>query len=59
MRADELSAAELEAWRQVQEAEQALEIAQLNLWAITDQQGRPQRGHLRVIEGDEPCDPRR
>lgn len=59
MRTDELTPAELEAWREVQEAEQALELAQLRLWTVTDQQGRRERGHLRVIDGGQPCEARR
>lgn len=59
MLSDELTPEEQEAWREVQEAELALELAQLHLWTITDQQRRPGRGHLRAIDGGEPCDPRR
>lgn len=56
---DQLTPAEQEAWREVQEAELALELAQLRWWMLTDQQGRPERGHLRVIDGGVPCDARR
>jgi hypothetical protein len=59
MRTDELTPAKLEAWREVQEAEQALELAQLRLWTVTDQQGRPERGHLRLIDGGQSCEARR
>jgi hypothetical protein len=56
---DELTPAEQEAWREVQEAELALELAQLRWWTVTDQQRRPGRGHLRVIDGGVPCDAHR
>ncbi len=56
---DELTSAEQEAWREVQEAERALELAQLRLWTVSDQQRRPERGHLRVIDGGAPCDAHR
>lgn len=56
---DELTPAEQEAWKEVHEAELALELAQLRLWTVSDQQRRPERGHLRVIDGGEPCDARR
>lgn len=59
MLSDKLTPAEQEAWREVQEAELALELAQLRLWTVTDQQARPERGHLRVIDGGVPCDARR
>jgi hypothetical protein len=48
---DKPTPAEQEAWDQVQEAELALELAQLHLWTVSDQQRQPGRGHLRVIEG--------
>lgn len=59
MFSDKLTPAEQEAWREVQEAEQALELAQLRLWTVTDQESRRGRGHLRVIDGGQPCKPRR
>lgn len=58
MLSDKLTPAEQEAWREVQEAEQALKLAQLRLWAVTDQQDRRERGHLHVIDGGVPCDVR-
>jgi hypothetical protein len=59
MLSDELTPAEQEAWREVREAEQALELAQLRLWTITSQQGRRERRHLHVIDGGMACDVRR
>jgi len=59
MLSDELTPAEQEAWREVQEAERALELAQLRLWTVANQERRRERGHLRVIEGGEPCEARR
>jgi hypothetical protein len=59
MYADDLTPAEQEAWDEVQEAELALELAQLRLWTVTDEQRRPARGHLRVIDGGKSCDSRR
>jgi hypothetical protein len=59
MLSDELTPAEQEAWDEVREAELALELAQLRLWTVTDQERRPARGHLRVIDGGEACDSRR
>ncbi len=59
MLSDELTPAEQEAWREVQEAERALELAQLRLWVVTDQQNRRERGHLHVIDGGAACDARR
>jgi hypothetical protein len=56
---DDLTPAEQEAWEEVQEAEQALELAQLRWWTVTDQQRRPARGHLRMIDGGKSCDRRR
>jgi hypothetical protein len=59
MPSDELTPAEQEAWKEVHEAEQALELAQLRLWIVTDEQGRRERGHLHVIDGGVACDARR
>jgi hypothetical protein len=59
MYADDLTPAEQEAWDEVREAELALELAQLHWWTVTYEQRRPVRGHLRVIDGGQPCDGRR
>ena len=59
MAPNEVTPAELEAWRELHEAERALELAQLRLWTIMDQARRREHGHLRVIDGEAACDARR
>jgi hypothetical protein len=54
---DNLTPAEQEAWNEVRDAELALELAQLRFWTVTDQQRRPARGHLRIIDGGRPTTP--